>query len=199
MKDGRTHRAHKAEHAVDLETGAVVAVTVAPADQGDTATLLETVPQAGEHIAEVAGATAGEGEVGVDPAGPENVVADKGYHSNDTVATLKEWEVRSYISEPQRGRRRWQDNPEAQAAVYGNRRRIGGEHGKALLRRRGEYEAVVGAIRLRSAKPAELEAVPVRVVQLSNGRAMEVRVIQNLQREDTHPLEEALALSEFNL
>jgi transposase len=138
MKDGRTHLAHKAEHAVDLETGAVLAVTVAPADQGDTATLLETVPQAGEHIAEVAGATAGEGEVGVDPAGPENVVADKGYHSNDTVATLKEWEVRSYISEPQRGRRRWQDNPEAQAAVYGNRRRIGGERGKELLRRRGE-------------------------------------------------------------
>jgi transposase len=46
--------------------------------------------------------------------------------------------VRSYLSEPQRGQRRWQDDSEAQQAVYGNRRRIRGEHGKALLRRRGE-------------------------------------------------------------
>ncbi len=38
MKDGRTHLAHKAEHAVDLETGAVVAVTVQDADAGDTTT-----------------------------------------------------------------------------------------------------------------------------------------------------------------
>jgi len=57
LKDGRTHLAYKAEHAVDLETGAVVAVTVATGDAGDTATILETLPQAGEHIAEVACAT----------------------------------------------------------------------------------------------------------------------------------------------
>jgi len=36
MKDGRTHLAHKAEHAIDLETGAIVGVTVQGADQGDT-------------------------------------------------------------------------------------------------------------------------------------------------------------------
>ncbi len=58
MKDGRTHLAHKAEHAVDLETGAVVAVVLAPADEGDTNTICETVPQAGMNIAEAAGATA---------------------------------------------------------------------------------------------------------------------------------------------
>ena len=57
MKDGRTHLAYKAEHAVDLETGAVVAVTVAAGDAGDPETILETLPQAGEHIAEVACAT----------------------------------------------------------------------------------------------------------------------------------------------
>jgi transposase len=71
LKDGRTHLAYKAEHAVDLETGAVVAVTVATRDAGDTATILETLPQAGEHIAEVAWATNHEG-VGerVQPEGP---------------------------------------------------------------------------------------------------------------------------------
>lgn len=139
MKDGRTHLAYKAEHAVDLETGAVVAVTVAPGDAGDTETLLETLPQAGENIAQVACATNHE-ETGerVHPEGPVAAVADKGYHSNDTLVALTEAEVRSYLSEPDRGRRRWHDKPEAQQAVYGNRRRIQGEHGQQLLKRRGE-------------------------------------------------------------
>jgi transposase len=139
MKDGRTHLAYKAEHAVDLETGAVVAVTVATGDAGDSETILETLPQAGENIAEVAATTNNE-EVGerVHPEGPVEAVTDKGYHSNVTLVTLEQAEVRTYISEPDRGRRRWHDKPEAQSAVYGNRRRIHGEHGKALLRRRGE-------------------------------------------------------------
>jgi transposase len=54
MKDGRTHLAHKAEHAVDMETGAIVAVTVQAADEGDTTTIVETVAEAGERIAETA-------------------------------------------------------------------------------------------------------------------------------------------------
>jgi transposase len=139
MKDGRTHLAYKAEHAVDLETGAVVAVTVATGDAGDSETMLETLPQAGEHIAEVACAT-NHPQVGerVHPEGPVEAVADKGYHSNDMLVALAEAGVRTYLSEPDRGRRRWQDKPEARAAVYGNRRRICGERGKALLRRRGE-------------------------------------------------------------
>jgi transposase len=139
LKDGRTHLAYKAEHAVDLETGAVVAVTVATGDAGDTKTMLETLPQAGEHIAEVACTTNNE-EVGarVQPDGPREAVTDKGYHSNDTLTALAQAKVRTYISEPDRGRRRWQDKPEAQQAVYGNRRRICGERGKQLLRRRGE-------------------------------------------------------------
>jgi transposase len=140
MKDGRTHLAYKAEHAVDLETGAVVAVTVAGGATGDTETILQTLPQAGEHIAEVACTTNNE-EVGerVHPGGPIEAVTDKGYHSNDTLTALEQAQVRSYVSEPDRGRRRWQDKLEAQQAVYGNRRRIQGEHGKQLLRRRGEF------------------------------------------------------------
>src|SRR6202171_5109319 len=123
MKDGRTHLAYKAEHAVDLETGAVVAVTVAAGDAGDTATILETLPQAGEHIAQVACATNDE-KVGerVHPEGPAEAVGDKGYHSNGTLTALADAEVRTYISEPDRGQRNWKGKPEAQAAVYGNRR-----------------------------------------------------------------------------
>ena len=135
MKDGRTHLAHKVEHAVDFSSGAVVAVTVQPADAGDTATGRETVCEAGEQIATVAGGEKGEA---VNPEGPKEVVLDKGYHSNEMLVELADWQVRSYCSEPNRGGRRWEGKKEEQAAVYANRRRIRGERGKRLLRQRGE-------------------------------------------------------------
>jgi transposase len=128
MKDHRTHLAHKAEHAVDLETGAVVAVTVQAADAGDTTTSIETLIEAAEQVETVV----------PDGDGITEVVADKGYHSNQVMVDLEAVGVRSYISEPDRGRRNWADHPEARAAVYRNRRRIRGARGKRLLRQRGE-------------------------------------------------------------
>jgi transposase len=137
MKDGRTHLAHKAEHAVDLETGAVLAVTLQPATVGDTTTLHETLTQCGEHVREVAAATDNKVEQ-LNPEGPAELVLDKGYHSNDVLVLLKDVEVRSYCSEPDRGRRNWTGKEEEKSAVYQNRRRIRGERGKRLLRQRGE-------------------------------------------------------------
>jgi len=136
MKDGRTHLAHKAEHAVDLEMGAVVAVTLQAADKGDTTTLYETLEKAAENLGELAGDA--RTAACLHETILEEVVADKGYHSNETLQSLAELEIRSYVSEPARGRRRWRGREEEQAAVYGNRRRIRGRRGKALLRRRGE-------------------------------------------------------------
>jgi transposase len=139
MKDGRTHLAHKAEHAVDLETGALLAVTLQPATAGDTNTLYETLTQCGEHIREVtADSGRDDGTEQLNSEGPAEIVLDKGYHSNDSMALLKEIGVRSYCSEPDRGRRHWIGKREEQAAVYQNRRRIRGERGKRLLRQRGE-------------------------------------------------------------
>lgn len=67
------------------------------------------------------------------------VVADKGYHSNETLKTLRQEPIRTYISEPKyKGRRRWQGKAAEQEAVYANRPRIRGTRGKALLRKRGE-------------------------------------------------------------
>jgi transposase len=137
MKDGRTHLAHKAEHAVDLETGAVLAVTLQPATAGDTNTLPETLTQCGEHIREVAADTDNKAEQ-LNLEGPAELVLDKGYHSNDVLVILKEVEVRSYCSEPDRGRRNWIGKENEKSAVYQNRRRIRGERGKRLLRQRGE-------------------------------------------------------------
>ena len=128
MKDGRTHLAHTAEQAVDLETGAIVGVTVQDADDGDTTTLVETLITAAEQVEAVLPAGAGIAEV----------VGDKGYHSNETMVAFRELDIRSYISEPDRGRRHWQGKAAARAAVYANRRRIRGARGKRLLRQRGE-------------------------------------------------------------
>ena len=132
MKDGRTHLAHKAEHAVDLDSGALVAVTLQGADVGDTTSLVETAIVAAEQVEAAHSASAL-------PAQLVEIVADKGYHSNQTMIDLAAVGVRSYIAEPERGRRDWATMPEAQAPVYGNRRRVRGARGKRLLRQRGEY------------------------------------------------------------
>ena len=95
MKDGRTHLAHTAEHAVDLETGAIVGVTVQDASVGDTTTLVDTLVTAAEQV-EAVGAP-----------GIVEVVADKGYHSNETMVGFAAIGVRSYVSEPDRGRPHW--------------------------------------------------------------------------------------------
>jgi transposase len=132
MKDGRTHLAHKTEHAVDLETGAVVGVTVQGADQGDTTTIAETVTTAAEELEAVAAATDGETAV------IDEVVADKGYHSNQVLVDLAALDLRTYIAEPDRGRRKWTRKAAARHAVYANRRRIRGTRGLALQRHRSE-------------------------------------------------------------
>jgi transposase len=131
MKNGRTHLAHKAEQAVDLETGAIVAVTLQGADQGDTTTIVATATAAAEQI------EAAQAEV-KEPQRLEEIIADKGYHSNETMVDLAAVGIRSYVSEPDRGRRDWSKALEAQAPVYGNRRRTRGRRGRHLMRQRGE-------------------------------------------------------------
>jgi transposase len=139
MKDGRTHLAHKAEHAVDMETGAVVAVTVQPANAGDTQTVQETLAQATEHLAVVAQAVNDAMQVEmVEPRGPAEIVADKGYHSRKVIRELSEADIRTYISEPERARQHWAGLRVEQQAVYANRRRVRGERGGRLQRQRGE-------------------------------------------------------------
>jgi transposase len=132
MKDGRTHLAHKAEHAIDLDTGAIVGVTVQDADKGDTTTIQMTLPEAAEHLEAVVAVTGDVVTV------IEEVVADKGYHSRTTVHDLKTLGIRTYISEPDRGPQSWTDQEAERDAVYANRRRIQGVRGRRLLRRRGE-------------------------------------------------------------
>ena len=138
MKDGRTHLAYKAEHGVDMDTGSHrLGDGAGCVGRAIRATLPETLTMAAEQVE------------AVQPDGPEveEVVADKGYHSDKTLVALDEIGIRSYVSEPERGRRCWQDKrtgetpPEkraAQRALYGNRRRIRGARGRRLQRGRSE-------------------------------------------------------------
>ena len=139
MKDGTTHLAHKAEHAVDMGEnghGAILAVNVCDAAVGDTATLVDTVLMTTENLA----ALKDDDRVAdkVSDAFMDEAVLDKGYHSKQTLLDLDEMNVRSYASEPNRGRQDWDGQADAQKAVYGNRRRVEGKRGKKLLRSRGE-------------------------------------------------------------
>jgi transposase len=132
LKDGRTALAYKAEQAVDMESGAIVAVTTHGGAAADTESIGETVAEAGIAVAEQAV------ERTVNEAGIEEVVADKGYHSNEVMRELAEWGLRSYVAEPERGARKWKGKAAEQAAVYANRRRISGARGKRLQAGRGE-------------------------------------------------------------
>lgn len=134
LKDGRTHFGYKDEQAVDMDTGAVVAVVVQPADRGDPQSMPHTLQEAQENLVNIR-----EGAAAQDPdSHVQEVVGDKGYHSNGTLKLCEEQKLRSYLSEPARGRRRWKGDATAQKAVYENRRRIRGKRGKKLLKSRGE-------------------------------------------------------------
>lgn len=126
MKDGSTHLAHKAEHAIDLETGAIVGLTLQPADAGDTSTIVNTLLEADQALQAVT------------DTGVSEVVADKGYHSGELLQQLQDEGVRTYIAEPDRGRRTWQDKETQQQSVYANRRRLRGDRSKRLHRQRPE-------------------------------------------------------------
>ena len=117
---------------MDLKTGAVLAVTAQGAATGDTTTMKATLTRTADNMDRLAETT----ELTEDCL--SELVADKGYHSNERLRNLRELRIPTYISEPDRGPRRWTNQPEERAAVYANRRRIRGDRGWALLRRRGE-------------------------------------------------------------
>lgn len=136
MKDGRTHLAHKASHVVDMETGAVVGVRVGSATAGDTQTVEELLDDVADNL--VAVMSEPEAAENLSDHAAAELVGDKGYHSNTVLKRCRELGIRTYISEPKRGRRNWKGKPGEKAATYENRRRMMREKGRALQRRRGE-------------------------------------------------------------
>lgn len=128
MKDGTTHLAYKAEHAVDLQTEAIVAATVASADRGDSQTGPETLIVAQVNLIQSGSSTA-----------IEETVADKGYHDNRFLAQCADWGIRTYVPERKQKSRCWTDKPaEYESAFRGNRRRVRSKKGRRLNRWRSE-------------------------------------------------------------
>lgn len=128
MKDGRTHLAYKAEHAVDLETEAIVAAEIQPADMSDAKTGPATLQAAAENLQ----ASGNEGSV-------QACVADKGYHGTELITELTRRGIRTYIPERKQRARRWTDKPEGhETAFRNNRRRMRRARGRQLSRWRSE-------------------------------------------------------------
>ena len=134
MKDGSTHLAHKQEHAIDMESGAVVAMTLHGGVAGDTSTIEKTLDAADENLKKARE----KGDRSKTRASGEEAVGDKGYHSKRVMVDLALAGRRSYISEPMRGRQDWEGEEVEREAVYANRRRKKGVRGQRLMRRRGE-------------------------------------------------------------
>ena len=101
----RTHLAHKAEHAVDMETGAIVAVTLHGADSA--------TPRRSSRPPSPRPSRSKTRRPTDDRQSLDEIVGDKGYHSNQTLIDLAAVGIRSYVSEPDRGRRDWSKDPEA--------------------------------------------------------------------------------------
>lgn len=141
MKGGTTHLAYKAEHAVDLATGLIVAAPTYTTDQTDSATLLESVVAAQVNLINAERGmtlTAADAAVAVGTT-IAAAVADKGYHKAETLAHCAVAGVRTYIPEPRRRRRVWKNKPAAWKRAYrANRRRVRGQRSKRLQRRRSE-------------------------------------------------------------
>ncbi len=131
LKDGRTHLAYKPEHAVDLDTGAIVAAEIHLADRGDTATLPETLEAAEANLAAVDAAPIAED--------PSELIADKGYHSRDGLKDLEDGVWKSRIAEKKAaGVHRWRGDEAARRAVYNNRARLRSGVAKEAFKLRAE-------------------------------------------------------------
>jgi len=131
LKDGRTHLAYKPEHAVDLDTGAIVAAEIHLADRGDTTTLPETLEAAEANLAAVDAAPTADD--------PSELIADKGYHSRDGLKDLEDGAWKSRIAEKKAaGVHRWRGDEAARRAVYNNRARLRSGAAKEAFKLRAE-------------------------------------------------------------
>ena len=92
MKDVSTHLAYEPEHAVDLDTGVIVAAPIYAADEGDTATLDPTLEEAEKNLSAPGLAST--------PEDPCDLVADKSYHSRDVLKDLDDSPWKTRIAEP---------------------------------------------------------------------------------------------------
>ena len=129
MKNGRTHLAYKAEHAMDLDSQLVLAAEIYAGDVSDGDSMAETARKAKALVRRINGRNT-----------LRDIVADKGYHKTAALVDMKKLGLRTYV--PERNdpyQRVWVGKPAAEKeAVYGNRRRVRGKRNAGLQRSRTE-------------------------------------------------------------
>jgi hypothetical protein len=131
LKDGRTRLAYKPEHAVDLDTEAIVAATIHPADQGDTTTIEGTLAAATRSLDAAGVAPSTEAAI--------ELLADKGYYSRVVLKDLADSPWQTRIAEPRPKQvQRWHGDLDARRAVYRNRARLRSGIGKEGFALRAE-------------------------------------------------------------
>jgi len=135
MKDGRTHLAHKLEQGVDMETGAILGVTIQCADKGDTKTLSQTMEATIDSLYQLHKSK--KLRMHLDEEIMDELVTDKGYHSNEILVNVDSIGTKTYIPEPDRGKRNWKDKEEEKRAYLANKERVESKRGKELLVQRG--------------------------------------------------------------
>jgi transposase len=91
LKDGRTRLAYKPEHALDFDTGAIIAAELHEADQGDTVSLPVKLEAAMEQLTALDAAPT--------PEAPAELITDKGYHSRHTLKRLADGAWKTRVSE----------------------------------------------------------------------------------------------------
>lgn len=150
IKDGRTRLAYKAEHTIDMETGAIIAAEILSATTPDGESVITSIEQANENIAAARGDSDGDNDDDSDDddgssvvhGSIKEVVGDKGYHKASTIKRLADANIRTYFPErKQRGERHWKKNGgrSTAVAVYQNRARLKTPKNKRLQRQRGEF------------------------------------------------------------
>jgi transposase len=126
-KHGATDMLYKTEHVVDLDTGAIVDVSVLPADQGDAEKLTDRIDKAQARLE----------EIGAEPA--ETLTADKGYFAAETVAALAASGLEPVIPDRELNRNEHSYKPEVWMAVKAAHESAKSDEGKELLRKRGQH------------------------------------------------------------
>jgi len=151
IKDGRTRLAYKAEHTVDMDTGAILAAEILPATTPDGESVIASIEQANENISTARAGAEGDDDDNDDnddndstvaAGGIKEVVGDKGYHKASTIKRLADAGIRTYFPErKQNGERHWEKNGgrSTAVAVYQNRARLKAPKSKRLQRQRGEF------------------------------------------------------------
>ena len=135
--------------------------------------------------------------------GLDSLIADKVGTSNEKTDAKNEVMVNINKVEPNKEQPRKNFDEDALLELSESIKQFGVLQPLLVVDRKDYYEIIAGERRWRAAKMAGLKKVPVIIKDLTEQEIVEISLIENIQRENLNPIEEAIAykrlLNEFNL